>query len=367
MSTKLDPTEDTQYIVGRPFQTSEGWAWPGEPAPEEAVISPNLYALLSAGFLYAYVPDANYAYLPPHVFSAVKTYQEVNDIIARGEAPIEMEWTPPKKLQTAIDNVDAEELSKLAAKTSSPATAEDWTHKLEVNQISPRPVELPAEKLFTDSKKGEAEEVADDSEDDGEDRLDVRAKAAEEAFKDLVETPQYHASEDNPLRPEFDDGDLQDTFEEVQAVTDSKKQIEVVEGEPAILDRMDPFNNQVFSSPQLEPDEREEYAEELKEEWAKEKEAQAEDTEPVQDPDIEQQPEELDDPVPAEPTEVDTGEPTEENTAPDAPASKSRGKAKGKDKASKDWEGDHDQGKGNDPKPNNDLPGDQPTAGQLPA
>jgi hypothetical protein len=323
--TKLDPTEDTQYIVGRPFQTSDGWAWPGEPAPEEATLSGNLYALISAGFVYAYVPDGNYAYLPPHVFNAVKTYQEVHDIIARGEAPIEMTWTPPKKLQTAIDNVDAEELSKLASKTASPTTSEDWTRKLEVNQISPRPVELPAERLFTDSKKGEAEEAADDGDDDGDDRNDERAKAAEEAFKDVVESPKYHASEDNPLRPEFDDGDLQGTFEEVQAVTESKDQIEVNTEELSVLDRQDPFNSQVFSSPQLEPDEREEYAQELKEEWSKVSEEQSEDEEPVKDEDIEAKEDDLENPVPgAAPTSVDTGDTNGET--------RSKAKAKGKEK-----------------------------------
>jgi len=321
--SRLDPTEDTQYIVGRPFQTPAGWAWPGEPAPEEAVTSTNLYALISAGFLYAYVPDANYAYLPPHVFSAVRTYQEVHDIINRGESPVDMEWTPPKKLQQAQDARDAEELSKLAARTASPATAEDWTRKIEVNQISPRPVELPREQLFEDSKKREAEDAAD-TEDDGDDRNDVRAKAAEEAFKDNEEheTKSYRASEDNPLRPEFDDGDLQSDFEEVQAVTKSKDHVEVEEGEPSVLERQDPFNSQVFSSPTLEPDEAKEYAKELKEEWLKGQEEQAEDEEPVVDEDIEAKDEDLENPVAAgEPTSVDTGdsgdEPTEENTAPD--------------------------------------------------
>lgn len=291
--SRLDPTEDTQYIVGRPFQTPAGWAWPGEPAPEEAVTSINLYALLSSGFLYAYVPDANYAYLPPHVYSAVRTYQEVNDIITKGEAPVEMEWTPPKKLQQAMDAKDAEDLSREASKVASPATAEDWTRKLEVNQISPRPVEIPREELFTDSMKGEAEAAADDGEDDNSDDRDKeRREAAEQAFKDNEdhETKSFVASGDNPLRPEFEDSDLQGQFEEAQ-VKQHYDEIEIVDTQPDVLDRQDEFNSLEFEAPELSPSESKDYAAELKEEWEKGQEEQAEEAEPVADESLQPEPE----------------------------------------------------------------------------
>ena len=299
--SRLDPTEDTGYIVGRPFKTTEGWCWPGEPAPVEAVTSTNLYALISSGFVYPWVPDEGYTKLPPHVFSAVRTYQEVHDIIAPGEAPITMDWTPPKKLQQAIDAKDAEELSKQATRVASPATSEDWTRKLEVNQISPRPVELPREELFQDSKKREAEEAADDGEDDGDDRLDERAKAADEAFKDVTETAKYKASEDNPLRPEFEDSDLQDDFEEVQTVG-NKDKFDIQEDGPSVLERQDPFNTLEYEAPELTGKEAQEYAEELKEEWEKGQEEQAEEEEPVKDESL--QPEPADD----EDDEEDGGE-----------------------------------------------------------
>ena len=294
--TRLDPTEDTGYIVGRPFKTTEGWCWPGEPAPVEAVTSTNLYALISSGFLYPWVPDEGYAKLPPHVFSAVRTYQEVHDIIARGEAPITMDWTPPKKLQQAQDAKDAEELSKQAARVASPATAEDWTRKLEVNQISPRPVELPREELFTDSMKSEAEAAADDGDDDGDDRQDERVKAAEQAFKDNEEheTKSFKASEDNPLRPEFEDGDLQDDFEEAQTVG-NKDKFDIQEDGPSVLERQDPSNTLEYEAPELSPQESRDYAEELKEEWQKVSEEQAEDEEPVVDESLQPEPEDDED------------------------------------------------------------------------
>ena len=160
MTTNYPP--DTGYIVGRPYLTVDGWATPGEPASEEVVSSGNLYALISAGFVYPYVPDKGYSYLPPHMYNAVRTYQEVNDIIAVGEAPIEMDWTPPKKLEEAQALVDAENESRAANADLGQDATEAWTRKLEETQISPRPVELPREQIFVDAKKAEAEDAADD-------------------------------------------------------------------------------------------------------------------------------------------------------------------------------------------------------------
>lgn len=316
---------DTGFIVGRPFKTGDGWCWPGEPAPDEVTTSANLYALVSSGFLYPYVPDKGYAYLPPHLYNAVRVYQEVNDIIARGEAPIEMDWTPPKKLQDAIDAKDAEELSKVATRVASPASAEDWTRKLEVNQISPRPVELPREELFTDSKKDEAEAAAEDHDDDqgddaevggvidNENREDELVASAEKAFDEITVTPQFTASEDNPLRPEFnDDEDLQSTFEEVQAVTKPSEDnpLGINTDDVSVLERQDPFNNMEYANVEVEPKDVQQVADEMREESERVREEQESETEDVVDPDIEPASEDLEDPVGTGSEEPTTVEPS---------------------------------------------------------
>lgn len=64
-----------KYIAGITFQSEYGVHEAGSEV-KEAEKFQNLQTLVDAKFLYPYAPEEGYAWLPPHLFSAVRTREE---------------------------------------------------------------------------------------------------------------------------------------------------------------------------------------------------------------------------------------------------------------------------------------------------
>jgi hypothetical protein len=69
-----------KYIAGQTFQSEYGVHEAGS-VVEEAPGFQNLEVLVANRFLWPYAPDDGYAWLPPHLFSAVKTREEVKAVL----------------------------------------------------------------------------------------------------------------------------------------------------------------------------------------------------------------------------------------------------------------------------------------------
>jgi len=133
---------ETRYIVGRYFKSHEGTHTPGDAAPESAAQWHNLHQLVASGLLYAVVEDEGYTKLPPHVFNAVRTRQEVLGIIERGDQPLmTIEWEPSYEYQKSVELNEAERRSVEQNKADQEQNAGQFFDKISEVTPSPRAAE----------------------------------------------------------------------------------------------------------------------------------------------------------------------------------------------------------------------------------
>lgn len=69
-----------KYLAGQTFQSEYGVHEAGSEVPEATKFG-NLDVLVSSHFLYPYAPDLGYEWLPPHLYSAVQTRKETQDML----------------------------------------------------------------------------------------------------------------------------------------------------------------------------------------------------------------------------------------------------------------------------------------------
>ena len=148
----------TKYVIARNFNVAGDQTLQyGEVAPPEIEQSPNLAALVSSHYLYPLPDEGDGGWLPPHLYSQVANVQMKRGFIQEGEQPnMGINWTKPPQVERVEELIDAQaesiELNKLVAENRAQQRIENER----VFRLSPRPVELPPEKVLVDSKHDEA-------------------------------------------------------------------------------------------------------------------------------------------------------------------------------------------------------------------
>jgi hypothetical protein len=151
---------DVKYIVARGFQSHLGWHVMGELAPKEAAEWHNVMSIVAAGYLIPYTYETGYDRLPPHVFSAVVTLQEAKGLIAKGDAPMALDWEPAPELVEAQQVIEAEKASAERNREEAQERAVKQIAELRNNEVDPRPVLVPDKTVLVDAKRREAEKAA---------------------------------------------------------------------------------------------------------------------------------------------------------------------------------------------------------------
>ena len=148
----------TKYVIARNFNVpGDQMLQYGEIAPPEIEESPNLMALVSSHYLYPLPDDGDGAWLPPHLYNQVANVQMKRGFIQEGEPPnMGINWTKPPQVERAEELIDAEAESRELNRVRAEQRAQTLAEHERVFRLSPRPVELPPEKVLVDSKHDEA-------------------------------------------------------------------------------------------------------------------------------------------------------------------------------------------------------------------
>lgn len=114
-----------KYIAGVTFQSEFGVHEAGSEV-EEAPLFSNLQVLVDSHFLYPYAPEEGYAWLPPHLFAAVRTRQEVLDAMKGDPTGPHVEFEKTELHKQAEKNAEQQEViyEKLRATEQPGAPAE---------------------------------------------------------------------------------------------------------------------------------------------------------------------------------------------------------------------------------------------------
>jgi hypothetical protein len=147
-----------RYVIARNFMVpGDQMLQYGEIAPPEIEASPNLLSLVSAHYLYALPDEGDGAWLPPHLYSQVVNIQMRRGFIREGEPPnLGINWTKPPAVERSEELLDVEAASHEANRIFAEQKAQRVIERERTFRLSPRPVELPPEKVLIDSKYGEA-------------------------------------------------------------------------------------------------------------------------------------------------------------------------------------------------------------------
>lgn len=197
----------TKYVIGRNFDVAgDQMMQYGEVAPEEVADWPNLQALISAKFLYPVADEESARWLPSHLYSHVQNIQVARGIIEQGEAPdMDVDWTKPPAVVRQEELLEMEKETRAVNAKVAEIRARRSHERFQQQQVSPRPIELPPEKVYTDSKKTEAENVPT-----GVDHLEVPQDVEYDEGDDSVETIAAEEDEAAELvedeTPEEEDG-----------------------------------------------------------------------------------------------------------------------------------------------------------------
>jgi hypothetical protein len=205
----------TKYVIGRNFQVAGDQTMRyGEVAPEEVATWPNLQALISAKYLYPVADADTAAWLPSHLYSHVQNIQVARGIIEQGEKPdMEIDWTKPPVVQRAEELFELEKETRAQNARVAELRARHAHQTFQATQVSPRPIDLPPEEVFVDSKKREAESrvetgvdhllaTKDVEYDEGDDSVDVVAEEEDEAGKYSRPELQERARSWNQAHPD---------------------------------------------------------------------------------------------------------------------------------------------------------------------
>ena len=147
-----------KYVVSRQMLLPDDVVLqPGEIAPDEVETWPNLMALVSAGFLYAFSDDEEAPYVPPHLYRAGWTLADARQRVTLGATPDpQVDWNKPDVLQKVEDLDELEREDRANQKRIAEERAQRHVHFQEAQILSPRPIELPPEKFLVDSSRTKA-------------------------------------------------------------------------------------------------------------------------------------------------------------------------------------------------------------------
>lgn len=114
-----------KYIAGVTFQSEYGTHEAGSEVKEAEKFA-NLQVLVDSHFLYPYAPEEGYAWLPPHLFTAVRTRQEVLDAMAGDPTGPHIKFEKTDLHEQAEKNAEQQEViyEKLRATEQPGAPAE---------------------------------------------------------------------------------------------------------------------------------------------------------------------------------------------------------------------------------------------------
>lgn len=149
-----------KYLVSRPMKLpGDVTLTVGDEAPDDVETWHNLQALVASGFLYPY--SDNHAYLPPHLYKAVRSREQAELDITLSTTPSpRAEWTEPPAVAKAAELNRMEAESREAQQQRAEERAQKQIAARLGQQINPKPITPPEEKVLTDSSKAKAEQAA---------------------------------------------------------------------------------------------------------------------------------------------------------------------------------------------------------------
>jgi hypothetical protein len=180
-----------KYVIARNFPVAGDRVLSyGDVAdPEEVESWPNLQALISSHYIYPIADDDEAPWLPPHLYSYVANLQVAAGIIAQGEQPnMTVDWTKSPQVEQQEALLDMEKESRERNAVVAEVRARRSFAEFQVTQVSPRPIELPPEKVFVDSKHEEALGTGVEHIEVPEEDVDLPEPADQEE-EDLAEAP----------------------------------------------------------------------------------------------------------------------------------------------------------------------------------
>lgn len=167
--SEIDGDRVQRYLVLRQFVSHEGVHYQGQKLPKRVATDPvwtrsGLHSLVGSGYLYEVADDDTYSRLPAHVFTAIKSQQELDDTIFVGESPVTFnEWVEATEVAEVRAQNDAEAESRRINDEKAHERARKHQEIAVSSQVEARPVVIPHVIPAIDAMKHQAEEAAADS------------------------------------------------------------------------------------------------------------------------------------------------------------------------------------------------------------
>lgn len=172
-----DIPEVQRYIVLRQFVSHEGTHYQGEKLPkrynDDPIWKTALYYLVSAGYLYPVAANDSYDRLPVHIFTAVKTQQELDGVILVGESPVSFnEWVKADEV-TRIEELNAAEAASVEENRRRTAQRAEEQHKVALRPfVEANPIIVPHKIPAIDAMHDAAERAGENKNSDAAERGD---------------------------------------------------------------------------------------------------------------------------------------------------------------------------------------------------
>lgn len=146
---EIDADDVQRYIVLRPFQSHEGNHLLGQKLPKRVATDPvwnqsGLRSLEAAGIIAPIARDSTYDRLPAHVHAAIRSQQELDDVIFVGESPVSFnEWVQATEVSEIVAGIEAQRESERVNAEKAHERAVKHQEIITASQVDPRPVVVP--------------------------------------------------------------------------------------------------------------------------------------------------------------------------------------------------------------------------------